>query len=70
MSAADHSCMCVYVPSSQVRGYTLIPLKALAHYKDFHKDFSEKIVVKSLSIDKTVEKIVAVVKKSCSVRGP
>ena len=34
-------------------------VKALSHYKDFHKDFCEKIV----------EKLVAVVKKSCGVNG-
>ena len=38
------------------------------HYKDFHKDFSKKkLLGKSLFIYKTVEKIVAVVKKSCVV---
>ena len=43
-------------------------VQALAHYKDFHKDFSEKIFVK-IVVHKTVEKIVAVVKKSGSVYG-
>ena len=38
-------------------------MKALAHYKDFHKDFSRKL----LSIYKTVEKILLVVKQSGSV---
>ena len=39
-------------------------IKALTHYKDFHKDFSKKKSLgKSLSIYKTVEKIVVVVKK-------
>ena len=38
--------------------------KALTHYKDFHNDFSLR---KSLPLYKTVEKIVAVVKKSGNV---
>ena len=42
-------------------------LKALTHNKDFHKDFCKKSLGKSLFIYKTVEKIVAVVKKSCVV---
>ena len=44
-------------------------LKALTHYKDFHKDFSKKSLGKSLPIYKPVEKIFAVVKKSCIVYG-
>ena len=38
-------------------------LKALTHYNDFHKDFSKKLLGKLLSLYKTVEKFVAVVKK-------
>ena len=37
--------------------------------KIFTKIFLKKLLVKSLPIYKTVEKIVAVVKKSCSVYG-
>ena len=51
----------IYVVSKRDFNYPEA-IKALAHYKDFH-DFSKKIVVKSLPIYKTVEKIVAVVKK-------
>ena len=43
-----------------------IQLKALTHYKDFSKT---KSLGKSLSLYKTDEKVVAVVKKSCSVYG-
>ena len=45
-------------------------LNTLTHYKDFHEDFFKEIVAKKLlPIYKTVEKIVAVVKKICSVYG-
>ena len=58
-----------YSPGDVVKGKRLLNIKALAHYKDFQKIFLKKSLQKSLSIYKTVEKTVAVVKKSCSVYG-
>ena len=46
-----------FVYTKRAKFFFIENLKALTHYKDFHKDFSKRIV------GKTVEKIV--VKKSC-----
>ena len=49
----------------------LIHKEALTHYKDFHNNFCQKIIVKIVAhtVYKTVHDIVAFVKTSCSVYG-
>ena len=66
----SHTITSIHTVESCLLEATSKQLKALTNFTQNCIDFPKKIVVKTVAhIFRTVEKIVAVVKKSCSVHG-